>query len=100
MGSIPNPGGAMHVHTNVTSRSDQRFTGVHSHSHPQWLTMRPVVGSELPLCLGNALDGIQRTREGDKEGIALRGDFYPVPFLYSSAQNLVIILQHPGILVA
>src|SRR6266508_2479371 len=92
--------GAVNIHSDITSRSDQRFASMQPHSDAQRLVVYPRMGYEGALCFCRRLDCIQSTRKGDKECIALCVYFLPIPFLDCRAQDLMMFCQHFCILIS
>ncbi len=92
--------GAVHIQTDVTCRTHLRFTRVQSHAHAHLRVGGPVVTRDRALCVRRRADGIAGARERDEERIALRVQLAPAEFGERRAQQLALVGQHPGVLVA
>ena len=65
------PGGAMHIQTNIAGRGKHGFAGMETHSDAHRTVVGPAVSRERPLGCHRSGDGIPCTLEGNQKGVAL-----------------------------
>src|SRR6266498_3291037 len=100
MARIADTRSAMHIHTNIARRRDQRFACMQAHPHAQMFALWPRVGGEGALRVGGTLHCIQSPAERNKERVPLRIYFTPVPFLNRGTENFMMLCQYGCVLIA